>query len=190
MKKHAPFDSDGRDLRIGDWVRVLTVPLSIKNMRHETKEAFSRAVGNTFQIEAFDDTGCMELDMWPKVSWDTIWLEPFCVRRFRRYKRLSNSFKRRFELRSAPRPPRYEVKFDIRLNEGVEIEEFGFHLTSLASSGGFACWPTERRIKGSVYADKSEADPIDMLNDVRRVVAESELVNYFEVSEITEADDI
>lgn len=184
MKKYDPIDIDGVDLQIGDWVRVLAVPLSVKNMPIATKQAFSKAVGNTFQIEAFDDTGCIELDMWPKISLDTIWLEPYCVRRFRRYKRLSKNFQRILELRSVPPPPRYEVKFNIRLKEGVDIEAFGWHLTSLASSGGFACWPDEWRIEGSVYADKAEGNAIELLEAVRRFIAESDHVHSREMSDI------
>ena len=95
MEKHPPIDMHGKDLRVGDWVRVLAVPISIRSMPSYSKEAFSNAVGNTFQIEAFDETGCLELEMWPKISLDTIWLEPFLVTRSRRYKQLSKSFQRR-----------------------------------------------------------------------------------------------
>lgn len=93
-----PFDAQGHDLRIGDWVRVIAVPISIRSMPDCTKRAFSTAVGHTFQIEAFDQTGCLELEMWPKVSLDTIWLEPCCAIRSRRYKRLSKALKRRLSL--------------------------------------------------------------------------------------------
>lgn len=187
MKKHAPLDIDGNDLRLGDWVRVLTVPLSVKDMPDETKEAFSKAVGNTFQIEHFDETGCIELNMWRKVSMDTIWLEPYCVRRFRRYKRLSKAFKKSLELRNAPPPPRHEVQFDIRLKVGVDADEFGQHLMSLASGAGFAIWPKERRIKGSIYINKSEACPRALLNIVYRYFADSDQIASYEIRGFDEA---
>ena len=50
-------------------------------MPRSTKQAFSRAVGKTFQIEAFDESGCAELALTGKVRFDTIWIEPFCVQR-------------------------------------------------------------------------------------------------------------
>ena len=190
MEKYAPHDLHGNDLRIGDWVRVVAVPLSIKSLPDETKEAFSNAVGKTFQIEAFDETGCLHLEMGPKVSLDTIWLEPFCAERFRRYKRLSKSFQRSLEQNVAPLPPRFQIKFDIRLKEGVDIEEFGQHVTSLGSGGGFACWPKERRIQGTVFANKSVPDAIEILRDFRRTIVESEYINSHELSEITEAVEI
>lgn len=186
MKRHAPIDVAGNDLRIGDWVRVLIVPLSIKDMPVETKEAFSRAVGNTFQIEAFDQTGCLELFMWPKISMDTIWLEPFCVKKYSRYKRLSKSFQNKLEENAAPR---YEVKFDIRLKDGADLEAFGDALFSLACGGGFASRPSEGRIKGSINADKANPDAIAVLNEARRFIAASEEVEWHNVSEIVDTDD-
>ena len=84
--KIAPIDINGKNLRVGDWVRVIAVPLSIQNMPDDSKEAFSRAVGETLQIESFNEIGYLELDFWPKLGCDTIWLEPYCVQRFRRYK--------------------------------------------------------------------------------------------------------
>ena len=177
---------DGNDLRIGDWVRVVAVPLSIKDMPQESKEAFSNAVGNTFQIVAFDESGCLHLEMWPKVSMDTIWLEPFLAKRSRRYKRLSKSFQRKVALYSTPPPPRFELRFNIRLKEGVDIEEFGQNLISHGSGGGFACWPEDRRITGSVYANRSDPNALDALGTVRGIIAESELVESCERSEIAE----
>lgn len=189
MEKLAPIDVHGNDLQVGDWVRVIAVPLSIKDMPIETKEAFSDAVGHTLQIVAFDETGCLELEMWPKVSLDTVWLEPYCVKRFRRYKRLSKSFQRMLDLTSAPRPPRYEIKFDITVKEGVDIEEFIQRLLSFGTGGGYACWPDERRIDGSVYADKSEPDAIDILKNVRQFIEESAYIDVREVSDIADADE-
>lgn len=189
MNKHAAIDAEGGDLQVGDWVRVLMAPLSIVNMPDESKDAFSRAVGNTFQIEAFDETGCIELDMWPKSGSDTIWVEPYCVRRFRRYKRLSKSFRKTLERRSAPLPPRYEIEFDIGFKEGVDIEKFGHHLTSFGSGGGFACWPDKMRIKGSVHVEKSEPDAIELLEGIRRSIVDFDEVESHEISEVVEAKD-
>jgi len=189
MEIHAPLDMDGNDLRIGDWVRVVAVPLSIKGMPDESKEAFSNAVGNTFQILAFDETGCLHLEMWPKVSMDTIWLEPFLAKRSRRYKRLSRSFQNQLALYSAPPPPRFELKFDIRLKEGIDIDQFGGTLIDHGSGGGFACWPEDRRIKGSVYANRSDPNAIETLRNVRRIIGESEHISSYELGEIAEFKD-
>lgn len=99
MDKHEPEDADGKDLKVGDWVRVIAVPANIANMPEESKDAFSRAVGETLQIEAFDEIGCMELDFYPKLdSSETIWLEPFLCTRFRRYKKLSKALQAKIEL--------------------------------------------------------------------------------------------
>ena len=93
MEKSEPIDAQGRDLKLGDWVKVIAVPISIKNMPEDTKEAFSKAVGKTLQIEGFNEAGCIELNFYPKLgSFDTIWLEPYLCVRFRRYKKLSKRF--------------------------------------------------------------------------------------------------
>lgn len=188
LPKHLPIDVQGRDLNIGDWVLVVAVPLSIRGMPVESLEAFSRAVGNTFQIEAFDDMGCLELDMWPKVSADTIWIEPFCVRRFRRYKRLSKAFQKKLKFKSASIQSRHELKFDICLREGVNLAEFGATLTALGSDGGFAVWPQNRRITGSVYVERSNNRAFEILENARNVVLQSQEVELVEFLEIIAID--
>ena len=193
MDVHAPFDVfdvQGKDLRVGDWVLVIAVPLSIRGMPEESKDAFSRAVGNTFQIESFDETGCIELDLWPKVSMDMIWVEPFCVKRFRRYKRLSKAFEQKLEWNSAPRSIRYKLQWEIILKDGVDLDKFGHDLIAFSSGGGFAVWPEQRRIKGSVYAEKTDPSGLTLLDDVKNLVLRSEKVVSAEVSDITETDEI
>src|SRR5215510_13699516 len=92
--RHSSTDVAGREVQIGDWVRVVSVPASIARMPRASKRAFARAVGRTFQIEAFDELGCAELDLTGKVGFDTIWIEPFCVQRFRRPKKQSLQFRK------------------------------------------------------------------------------------------------
>ncbi len=97
---HEPMDANGKDLKVGDWVRVISIPSSIKNMPKDTREAFSKAVGHTLQIEDFGEDGSLELDMWPKISLDSIWLEPYCCLRFRRYKKHSKHFQKIIKMRN------------------------------------------------------------------------------------------
>ena len=92
MEYFEPVDETGKDLKLGDWVKVICVPLSITYMPQDSKDAFGRAVGETLQISGFREDGCIELDFYPKLGLDTIWLEPFCCVRFRRYKKLSQKF--------------------------------------------------------------------------------------------------
>lgn len=89
VSTYAPIDTAGRDLRVGDWVRVVSVPGSVVTMPRRSKRAFSAAVGKTFQLEAFNEIGCAELDLRGKVGPDTIWIEPFCFARTRRPTRYS-----------------------------------------------------------------------------------------------------
>jgi hypothetical protein len=190
MKNHAPVDAQGKDLLVGDWVLVIAVPLSIHKMADESKRAFSRAVGNTFQIVAFDKTGCLELDLWPKVGLDTIWIEPSYVSRFRRYKRFSKSFQQKLELNATPQPPRYELKFDIRLKDGVNLEKFAHSLIAVTTSGGFAVWPEQRRIRGCVYAKKSDVKALEKLENARKIALQSEQAVSTELSDIVLCNEI
>ena len=96
----------GQRSELGDWVRVIAVPLSVFRMPSDSKDAFSRAVGHTFQIEGFDETGCLEIDLWPKLSCDTIWVEPDCVERTRRQAQLSRAFETKLQEKAAPSPTR------------------------------------------------------------------------------------
>lgn len=186
-EKHPPIDLCGNDLQLGDWVRVMAVPLSIRNMPENSKSAFSRAVGQTFQIAAFNEGGYLELEMWPKISLDTIWVEPCCVTRVRRYKRLSRAFRKKLQQRAAPPPPRYTVDFDITLKPGVEIEAFGHEVIGMGTGGGFAVWPQQRRIKGSVHTHKSQANAVTVLESARSFILKSEVVESAQVGEICES---
>jgi hypothetical protein len=98
MEYHQPIDAEGKDLKLGDWVRVMTVPITIQYASSDTKEAFSKAVGTTLQIEGFGQDGSLELSFYPKLGLDWIWLEPYCCVRFRRYKKYSKRFQRILEL--------------------------------------------------------------------------------------------
>jgi hypothetical protein len=87
-----PIDAKGRLVKLGDWVRVLQTPLSINKMPHETKAAFSRAIGHTLQVHSIQRNGDLELHMYPKVSADTIWIEACCCSISRRPPKASKAF--------------------------------------------------------------------------------------------------
>ncbi|MEM7221553.1 MAG: hypothetical protein AAF495_01150 [Pseudomonadota bacterium] len=176
---------DGKDLKIGDWVRVLMVPLSVSNLPMESKAAFSKAVGYTFQIVAFDAVGCLELDLFAKVGPDTIWLEPYCVKRFRRYKWQSKAFQKKLEVRARPLPPQIGFTFEIVLTEGADIELFERRLSKLRA--GFAVWPEQRRFSGSFGIDKTDPNALEELEEARRKLAELEQIQSCTVGEITDS---
>ena len=109
--QHSSADVAGRDVKVGDWVRVVSVPDSIARMPGATKRVFSRAVGKTFQVEAFDELGCAELDLSGKVGLDTIWIEPSCVQRFRRPRKQSLRFRRTLMIRRKLDRPRWSLRY-------------------------------------------------------------------------------
>jgi hypothetical protein len=97
MSHAAPMDANGREIRLGDWVRVIQAPLSVRGMPSETFQAFSSAIGYTFQVEEIAPNGELVLELWPKISLDTIWLEPYCCVVYRRPAKLSKRFRRILE---------------------------------------------------------------------------------------------
>ena len=184
MDRYPPIDAVGKDLKVGDWVRVCAVPEV--DLPEDSRQAFASAVGKTFQIEAFNDLGCLELDLWPKVSLDTIWIEPYCVERARRYKKLSRAFQEKQAAAMAPPPPRYELKFKIVLRPGVSCEEFGLELIGYGTNGGFAAWPEDRRIEGSIYVDADEPDVQGKLEEGRRFALTSKAVERVDFEPVIE----
>lgn len=103
-------DIDGKMIRLGDRVLVLAMPTSIARLDMAAKSAFSRAVGCTIQVIGFGEDGSVELDMMPPrfKGWDTIWVEPFLVRRIvwsplpRGRRPSTNAFKERRAKRARP----------------------------------------------------------------------------------------
>lgn len=119
VSTYAPIDTAGRDLRVGDWVRVVSVPGSVVTMPHRSKRAFSAAVGKTFQLEAFNEVGCAELDLRGKVGPDTIWIEPFCLARTRRPTRYSARFARILAVRKRLERPRWSLSYTAKYGNGI-----------------------------------------------------------------------
>lgn len=88
MKKYPPIDAVGNKIEVGDWVRLVTIPLAVAKQPRETKSVFRRALGKTFKIEDFNKYGVAELDVSKKVeklNW--IWVEPEFLVLFRRKRR-------------------------------------------------------------------------------------------------------
>ena len=84
VEGYPPVDDAGHDLRVGDWVRLVRLP-DLNGMPPETHDVFARALGKTFQIEAFDHYGHACLDLTMKVArLHSIYVEPFLVHRTRR----------------------------------------------------------------------------------------------------------
>lgn len=87
-----PLDQDGLSIEVGDWVRLVEIPPAITTMPRETRSIFRRALGLTFKVESFNQYGYAELDLSKKVGGQhTIWVEPVCLRRFRRKTRSQKS---------------------------------------------------------------------------------------------------
>lgn len=187
MEIHEPVDSEGRDLKVGDWVRVIAAPLSIRGMPAESLEAFSRAIGHTFQIEAFDEAGCLHLDMYPKVSCDSIYIEPYCVRRSRRYRKPSKAFQKRLAiLKSVHEQPKLEVEFEVWLKPEIDLETFGFEVISGGTGGGFAVWPEQRKLKGNIIVEVDNPNAGAILEAAKAEALNNGDIESIELSEVRE----
>ena len=79
-----PLDDRGRDLAVGDWVRLVAVPPDLGAAPEETRAVFAAALGRTFRIEEFNGYGLARLDVTRRPPFDTIWVEPAYLRRSRR----------------------------------------------------------------------------------------------------------
>ncbi|MBU2712993.1 hypothetical protein [Zooshikella harenae] len=167
-------------------MRIITAPpLSIKGMPAESLEAFSKAIGYTFQIEEFDESGCLYLDMYPKVSGDSIFIEPYCVSRFRRYKKLSKSFLKKQAELNATQEPSFEMKFEVVAHHNVDLEALGLKLISSDGlTGGFAVWPTQRRISGAVSIESSNKNAVAILEKIKVEIKNNHEIEAVSVSDI------
>jgi hypothetical protein len=144
-----PIDAKGRNLRVGDWVRVVGVPDSIARMSPQTKRVFSVSVGRTFQIEGFDALGCAELDLTGKIGSDTIWIEPFCVVRFRRPKRRSARFRRILAVRRRLDQPRWSLRYTAKYRTGTNVARLLTRLNRNSEFGhGWRVIKGDRKICG------------------------------------------
>jgi hypothetical protein len=73
-------DRFGRELSIGDRVRLVQLPDNISALPRPTQRLFRKALGKASRIKAFGKCGHAELHLSEKaVFFDTIWVEPTCL---------------------------------------------------------------------------------------------------------------
>ncbi len=181
MEPYENIDCDGKDLRVGDWVLVIAAPLSIRGMPVESLEVFSKAIGHTFQIEEFDELGCLHLDMYPKISLDSIYIEPFCVRRFRRYKKLSKAFQNRISnLKEWNEKPKLELEFLAYLKSDSDNEKIGLEIVSMGTGGGFSVWKECRAIRGKISVEAENPNAKSILESAKLKAAKINGVDKIE----------
>jgi hypothetical protein len=169
-------------VKVGDWVRVVSVPDSAARMPRESKRTFSRAVGNTFQIEAFDGSGCAELDLSGKIGRDTIWIEPFCVRRVRRPRKQSLRFRRILAIRRRLERPRWSFRYVGKYRRTNDPVKLGAKLQTLAEqrmrchwSHGWYVIDQKAEIHGTFSAQDRRASSRRQLEQLRKDLAGSDL---------------
>ena len=74
-----------RKFRVGDRVRLNTLPPNIETMPHETQQVFKLSIGKVFKVEGFGRYGHVELQVGPEIDamvsgfMNTIWVEPECL---------------------------------------------------------------------------------------------------------------
>lgn len=131
---------------------MVSVPDSVSRMARSTKRAFARAVGKTFQIEAFNELGCAELDLSGKVGWDTIWIEPFCVERFRRPKKQSLRFRKTMAMRRRLDRPRWSLGYVARYRPKDNPDRLVARLQRFPIGQGWYVLKDRTEIHGTFYA--------------------------------------
>jgi hypothetical protein len=184
--KNEPIDINGKDLRIGDWVKVISVPLSICQMPDDSKDAFSRAVGENFQIADFDEIGCLELDFPKKLGGDFIWIEPYCVKRIRRYKEHSIQFKRLLELKKELERSQYIFSYKVTWPEKGSYENslVALDFQDWDIGRGWSVSHEERYIAGnfSIYIHK--ANSLERIYQCRQFVLSLSCFEKKDVGEV------
>jgi hypothetical protein len=173
--RHASTDVAGRDVTVGDWVRVVSVPNSITRMPRATKQAFSRAVGKTFQIEAFDELGCAELDLSGKVGLDTIWIEPYCLRRFRRPRKQSLRFRRTLMIRRRLDRPRWALGYVAKYRQKDNPDSLVERLQRFPIGHGWYVLKDRTEIHGTFYAPDQTLRSKRRLEQLRKELRENDL---------------
>jgi hypothetical protein len=174
----------GRDVKVGDWVRVVSVPDSITWMPRATKQAFSRAVGKTFQIEAFDELGCAELDLSGKVGLDTIWIEPFCVRRFRRPRKQSLRFRCTLMIRRKLERPRWSLRYVAKYRPKDNPDRLVGRLQRFSINHGWHVLKDRAEIHGTFYAPDQTLSSKRRLEQLRKELREDDLFLSLRVASI------
>ena len=184
--KNEPIDINGKDLRIGDWVKVISVPLSICHMPDDSKDAFSRAVGENFQIADFDEIGCLELDSPKKLGGDFIWIEPYCVKRIRRCKTQSIKFRKLLELKKELERPQYFFSYKVSWPESGSYEDslvaLDFHDWDVGR--GWVVSHDERYIEGNFTIYIHKANSLERINQCRQFVISLSCFEKIEAGEV------
>jgi len=182
--RHLPIDVAGRDVRIGDWVRVTRMPDSIARMPLASKRAFSRAVGKTFQIEAFNELGCAELDLTGKVGSDTIWIEPSCVQRFRRPKKQSLRFRRVLMHRRKFGRARWSLRYVAKYHSNDNPDKLISQLQRDWASHGWYVLEQQTEIHGTFYARDKTLRSKQRLEKLKDDLWESDLFVSVQVDRV------
>lgn len=156
-------------------MRVVSVPESIARLPRATKRAFSRAVGKTFQIEAFDESGCAELDLTGKVGRDTIFIEPFCVQRFRRPRKRSLRFRRIVTIRRKLDRPRWSLRYVAKYGPTDNPDRLVESLQRFSMNHGWCVLEGRREIHGTFYAQDNRSSSKQRLDLVQDELKESAL---------------
>jgi hypothetical protein len=144
-------------------------------MPHATKQAFSRAVGKTFQVEAFDELGCAELDLSGKVGLDTIWIEPFCVQRFRRPKKQSLRFRKTLALQRKLDRPRWSLRYVAKYRRKDNPDRLVEQLQRFSIGHGWYVLKDRTEIHGTFYGQDKTLGSKRWLEELRKELRKNEL---------------
>jgi hypothetical protein len=144
-------------------------------MPRSAKQAFSRSVGKTFQIEAFDESGCAELDLTGKVGLDTIWIEPGCVRRVRRPRKHSLRFRRILAIRRRLDRPRWSFRYVATYRRPGDLRRLVNQTQRLGISHGWYVLEGRREIHGTFFAQDDTLSSKTQLLQLRKELRVSDL---------------
>ncbi|MBI5591470.1 MAG: hypothetical protein HY881_13410 [Deltaproteobacteria bacterium] len=82
-----PLDCNGERITVGDEVLFINITNQLlNNLPNEDQEAICAQKGMKFKVDAFDNSGYVEISFKYKhadseISFHTVWVEPCCVKR-------------------------------------------------------------------------------------------------------------
>ena len=83
--KLKPFDCDGNEISVNDKVIYLDVTEHmLKDLPSEDQKAISAQKEKILRVKSFDKYGYAELEFKHKDHFHTIWVEPNCLRKFKK----------------------------------------------------------------------------------------------------------
>ena len=155
-------------------MRVVSVPDSTARLPRASKRAFARAVGKTFQIEAFDESGCAELDLTGKVGSTRFGLSHFVCGVFVGPGNTSSDFDESSKF-VASSIPRWSFRYVAKYRKTDDPAKLIKHMQRFETNQGWYVLEQRREIHGTFCAQDGSVNSKRQLQLLRKALSASDL---------------